>query len=508
MTSLRSRLLTLAVIAAAVALPLSAHVGSPDVFFEGAAGPYHLFVTIRVPQVIPGVAEIEVRSESGDVRAIQIVPLRLTGQGSNLAPIPDSAVQSKDDPQFFTGNLWLMESGALQVRIMADGARGKGELSVPVPSFAQKVLPMEKPLEWTLLFLMVFLAVGIVSIVGAGAREAKLEAGQAPGSPNRRHARIVMAATAVAVIGALFLARSWWGAVDLDYQRNVGHYRPPAAETTLEGGNRLVIRVSGQDPEWNGRIDMGHLLPDHGHLMHLFLISEPGMDRMWHLHPMVSRAREFVEDLPTMPAGRYRLYADIVDRRGFPWTLTSEVDLPQIANGTPLSGDDTSWFGAPITSSANQTVAQLADGGRIVWDVPLGPLKANVAVNFKFTVQDQSGKPAQDMEPYMGMAGHAEFVRNDFTVFAHVHPAGSVSMAALDLAEASLPGATTSTQDATPTSMTMSRPTTMPMPASSSPIPPEVSFPYGFPQPGDYRIFVQIKRGGHVQTAVFDAHVQ
>ena len=39
-------------------------------------------------------------------------------------------------------------------------------------------------------------------------------------------------------------------------------------------------------------------------------------------------------------------------------------------------------------------------------------------------------------------------------------------------------------------------------------MPAEVTFPYGFPDPGDYRLFVQIKRSGQVQTATFDAHVE
>jgi len=35
-----------------------------------------------------------------------------------------------------------------------------------------------------------------------------------------------------------------------------------------------------------------------------------------------------------------------------------------------------------------------------------------------------------------------------------------------------------------------------------------VRFPYGFPQAGDYRIFVQVKRAGRIETGVFDAHVE
>jgi len=99
----RARAIVVLVIVLSAALSLSAHVGSPDVYFEGDAGPYHLFVTVRVPQVIPGVAEIQILCATSDVRAIQIVPMRLSGAGSNFPPTPDLADQSKEDPKFFTG---------------------------------------------------------------------------------------------------------------------------------------------------------------------------------------------------------------------------------------------------------------------------------------------------------------------------------------------------------------------------------------------------------------------
>jgi hypothetical protein len=138
----------------------------------------------------------------------------------------------------------------------------------------------------------------------------------------------------------------------------------------------------------------------------------------------------------------------------------------------------------------------------MVWRRAVEPLKANVPMNFKFSIEDNDGKPAQDMEPYMGMAGHAEFVSTDMSVFAHVHPAGSISMAALELARTGPPSASGELQAGVPSAMTMT------MPMSSGPLLPEVSFPYGFPHAGEYRIFVQIKRAGQVETGVFDARVQ
>ena len=62
-------------------------------------------------------------------------------------------------------------------------------------------------------------------------------------------------------------------------------------------------------------------------------------------------------------------------------------------------------------------------GGETVWHAKRPYL-------FRFRVEDGTGNPASDMELYMGMLGHAAFVRSDLSVFAHVHPSGSVPMPA------------------------------------------------------------------------------
>jgi hypothetical protein len=89
----------------------------------------------------------------------------------------------------------------------------------------------------------------------------------------------------------------------------------------------------------------------------------------------------------------------------------------------------------------------------------------------------------------MGMLGHAAFVRTDLSVFAHIHPSGSVAMPALALAQPDNPHSGHA------------------MPMDDGALPGEVSFPYGFPAPGAYRIFVQVRRGGAIETGVFDARV-
>jgi len=456
------------VLALLFAFRADAHVGSPDVFFEGDAGPYKLFVTVRTPQVIPGIADIEIRSESPDVTDLTVVPLRLTGPGSELPPTPDHADRSRVDPQFFTAQLWLMEHGSLQVRITANGARGTGTLAVPVAAFARSTLQMSTGLGALLALLMLVLAISIVAILAGAAREATLEPGESPAPAARRRTTIATLVASAIVLGLIALGNLWWNAEANNYNNWV--QKPWVVQTTRDG---CTLRISHQD--WQ---DYDVLLRDHGHLMHLFLVSDK-RDRIAHLHPEPDGAA-FTQRLPSLPAGRYQLYADIVFASGFPITGTATLDLPDL-HCDALTGDDSTWAGPAATGD-------LAGGAKLIFDRP-AHLRANVATPLHFHVVEANGNLAQ-LEPYMGMTAHAAIVGDG--VFAHLHPSGSVAMPALELAQTSGMSATMRMGDMA-----------MPMP----PITPDFQFPYGFPKPGDYRIFVQIKRAGAVETGAFDIHV-
>jgi hypothetical protein len=47
----------------------------------------------------------------------------------------------------------------------------------------------------------------------------------------------------------------------------------------------------------------------------------------------------------------------------------------------------------------------------MIWEREPGPLHAKRAMFFRFRLEDADGKPAHDVELYMGMPGHAAFVR-------------------------------------------------------------------------------------------------
>lgn len=465
-----------------------AHVGSPDVFYEGKAGPYALYVTVRPPEVIPGVADLQIRAADRDLDRLRVVPLPLSGDGAVLAPTPDVATRDAEDPQTFSAHLWMMTPGSWQVRILVDGRRGSGELAVPVPTLPQRTAGMQAALGVALLAGLLILLAGLVSIVGASSGEAQLPPGAALTGAVLRQKRRAQAVAAVLLGLAVWGGARWWQEEAARVAQNV--YRPLRMDARVDGATlTLQLASSGWQEQ---RLD--DLLPDHEHLMHLFMVHEPELEQVFHLHPSERAAGVFTIELPAAPAGRYRLFADVVHATGVPETLVAELTLPAALAGAPLAGDDAAGGGPPLRSAdPARTRSPLSAGAQMIWQRGPEPLSARTASLFRFRVETASGQPASDLQLYMGMLGHAAFIKRDGSVFAHVHPSGSVPMATLGLVAGADPGEQRTGGHAGH--------------HLTGALPAEVSFPYGFPGPGDYRIFVQIKRSGLIETGVFDAHV-
>jgi hypothetical protein len=478
----------------ACALPAYAHVGSKDVYEEVNAGPYKLFVTIRTPNVIPGVAGIEVRSSGAPVSSIRITPTPLVGEAAKHPPSPDTMQASSADPAFFTGSLWLMAAGSWQVHFDVDGAAGKASISVPVPAMPLSILPMQRSLGILLGLLGLLLIAGMVGIVSAAVGQSRLDPGVPPDSTARRRAVIAGAFTLAFALLIVYGGYKWWDAEAIGYAADIYH---PLSLTPKLTGNVLDLKIGRYDTDamhtFRARSN-DDLLPDHGHLMHLYAIRWPDMDAVFHLHPAPTPEKDLRMTLPSMPPGTYRLYADIVHANGFPETLTADLVVPPDMSSAPLATEDASATPPAVSQGELGTSYKLPDGYTMIWDRP-PDLSANTAYAFRFRLLDAAGQPAGDVRPYLGMAGHAAFVKTDGRVFAHTHPEGSAAMQAMMLANGS------SGEMADTGSMGG-------MDMAAQQIPPMVEFPYGFPSPGRYRIFIQMKHGNTVETGVFDADVR
>ena len=459
-----------------------AHVGSKDVFEQVTAGPYKLLVTVRMPNVIPGVATVEARVSGAPVSSLEITPLPLTGEASKHPPAADAMKRASgsDDPALFTGGVWMMSPGSWQVRLVATGEAGKGVASVPVPAVAIQTLGMQRGLGWTLAALGLFLVVTMAGIVAAAVREARLPAGESPTPGLRRRGLFAMVGSLAAMALVLWGGAAWWRVDAASYANDI--YHPLHANANVSG-DHLELTVSGYTAENKFRSRANDdFLPDHGKLIHLYAIRQPEMDAVFHLHPAFDGHGKFSMELPAMPPGIYRLYGDVVHANGFPETLVTTMTVPAGMRGVALAADDAESTPPPVSQGQRSATYVLPDGYRMLWDRP-ATLTAGQAYAFHFSLVGPDGKPAADMQPYLGMAGHAAFVKTDGTVFAHTHPEGSAAMASMMLANGG---------------MTMDE---------GRPVSNAVDFPYGFPTAGRYRILVQMKHGGVVETGAFDADV-
>jgi hypothetical protein len=506
-----ARLCVSLVLLAAPALA-RAHVGSPNVFFEGAAGGHALRVVIRPPQTLPGIAQIDIRVEDGDVTGVSVQPA-FVDASAEAAPAATAAAPVGGDRHLWNAEFWLLRRGSYGVEVRLEGAAGSGSVAVPLQAAALTKPEMPAALGATLIGLLaLFLAAGCWLAYAAG-REAALPRESRPSPRDRRRGAVTAAAVGLLLAAAVYGGDLRWRALDRAFANALSRPLPVDAAVRSDGERHVLSLGRAADSPVSAAWDS--LVTDHGKLMHLFLLRAPDFDAFAHLHPVRRSASAFDAVLPPLPAGSYQLYAEVTHDDGSSETLVSDVSLPaplgvtaQAAAGldngvwcqspklVAVNGDaptaldfDDSWHvsrtGGESARSARE--AELMGGGYLQLQTS-GSLVADRPTALRFAAFNAGGDPAK-LEPYMGMLGHAVIRRADGSVFTHLHPAGSISMAAAEM-------------------LARRDGSASPVPTLSSTSPAHtVEFPYAFPQPGDYRLWVQVRIEGMVRTGVFDVRV-
>jgi hypothetical protein len=536
--------LTVAGCALVAWLVISAHVGTSQVVFEGTAGGYPLRVMISPPGVVPAQVPIAVRVLRGmptrvSVRAAQ------WNVGTKGAPPAEAAAIVPGDPGVWSHDLWIMTASTYAVYVAVEGPAGNGTLVVPLQTSATRTLGMTTGMTYILIVLGTLLVGGLLTIVGAALREGTLPAGEQASVSRRRTARLATAGTASLLTLALLGGSKWWAAEERDYKRRM--LKPIALSAAIKSvDSDRVLTIAITDSAWLDN-RMAPLMPDHGKLMHLFLIRADNQDVLAHLHPLRVHADTFVTPLPPMREGRYLLFGDLLFQNGAQRTLVDTVDVPVapvvsdepathavlrsatgIANVRAPADADDAW--RAVTPVPLGSAAMLPSGGSITLrtDDTSATLRTGRDLRLVVAVVDGTGR-ASTLEPYMGMGGHAMVLRRDAGIFMHLHPMGTASMTAQAqlirrergdtamLDSAAIAAATRNAemhdmpameQGATNNAGGAAMQMTAASPAASvAPLSTQLAFPFAFPTSGVYRVFVQVKRNGVVETAAFDVTV-
>jgi hypothetical protein len=530
-----------------------AHIGSPGVVFEGMLGKHRIMASINPPEVIPGTASIVVVID-GDPANVKVSAKPVYwAAGIQGTPRADELLPVAGEPGRYEGEVWFMSFGASSITLNIESAEGNEEVIIPVMAMATAQNEMEPSLSITLSILGLLLVVLMVTIVVSAMSDGLLPAGVNPGKNIRKRKIAGLVIGSVVMILILYGGKSWWDAWAAGYQNRL--YKPFEAESKLIKKNSDNYFQLHLDPS---KITVGptsrkisYIIPDHGKLMHTFLIREGTLDAFAHLHPKRIDTLTFESKLPPLPPGNYFVFSDITRFSGFSETIVSKLEIPEenmsvtfaswsegadrddtYAITNPISDDKPTLLDADLLICGKPGMkTELPGGYTAVWESDGQAFKTNKLYALNFALFNPDGEPAV-LEPYLGMMGHAVVLRSDGSVYIHLHPVGNYSMASQQILKERFDSGKSGWEglpvgysfadsidqviswldklpDASRDSLLMGDMIHTPV-AIDDPEHDEhsmVRFPYVFPKAGDYRVWLQVKIDGKIVNGAFDVSV-
>ncbi len=218
---------------------------------------------------------------------------------------------------------------------------------------------------------------------------------------------------------------------------------PATSSLAADADAAYSFRIVGADGDTVTDFDVTH-----ERKLHLIVVSRNLVD-YHHLHPTQDTDGVWTVDIPALPAGSYRVFADTRPTGGDGITLGTDL-----AVGAGVA--DT--HGA-VASPAGQTTVTV-DGYEI--ELSGTPTVGESTLTFSVHGDGQAIVP----DPYLGASGHLVALRAGDLAFLHVHPLGDATRQA-----------------------------------------PDIRFAAGFPTPGTYRLFLDVSIDGEVRTAAFTIEV-
>lgn len=528
----------------------TSHVGSPGVIFEGLLGPYRVLANINPPAVVPGTALVTViLPENPEGIYLEARPVYWSA-GIKGTPTADPLAPVVGETGKYEGEMWFMESGTSSVQLVLKNGEETFEAIIPVMAMPTAQNEMPKELGIALSILGIFLVILLVTIIASAMGDSLRN----PGVP--RDSRLAWRKYIGTAIGTVFIflllwgGKSWWDAEARVYQNQI--FKPIEATSALQNkvdGNYLLMTIDSTTLT-QGRITrkISYMVPDHGKLMHMFLIRKGDLDVFAHLHPKRLDSLNYEVKLPPLPSGDYHVFADITRFTGFSETIVSELLIPQSVDfklasqeEVILGRDDTYTFSNPISNQTSTldgdimicgkpgVKTPLPNGYSAVWETENDKYEAGKLYNLNFALFDQDGEPAI-LEPYLGMMGHAVVLKHDGSVYIHLHPTGNYSMGSQQMLLDRFQSGAIGFQNL-PTSYSfqdsidhvISFLDELPEAERDSLLMGDmvhydwsdeeheehtmVSFPYAFPEEGNYRLWIQVKIDGKIVNGAFDVEV-
>lgn len=533
------------------------HIGSPGITLEGEAGPYSLTVVVNSPDVIPGTASVDIYVTDNTIKEVRIKPVYWFA-GAEGTPKADLALPVPGETGHYKGEIWLMSPGSASLEIEVNGDKGEGKILLPVMAVSTAQKSMDASLGWSLAGLGLFLVILMITIIGLSSGDTLVKPGEQTSGRIKRK-RWFGATIGFAVLALLLWGGStWWNSWEKDYQRFM--YKPfNATSSVYEKDNKQVLQFLVDSTKLESLYltrSLNYIIPDHGKIMHMFLVRSGQLDVFAHLHPQRLDSAHFETIIPPLPAGEYYVFTDVSRLSGFSETIADTVVIPEPKpsltqnwnDSLLMDTDDTYYITDPIVTSSEQALmpggdivvcgspgkrTALPDGSFVTLELPKeGKFNAGSLYHLTLAVQDEKGKPAT-LDPYLGMMGHAVVFKEDGSVYIHLHPVGSYSMASQETMEARLTSGSgqidwnellkpvdfrdsvdraIASLNALPAAerdsillIGMDHPS---IEDADHPDHSIVRFPYTFPTEGKYRIYVQMKRNGKILNGAFDVDVE